>query len=96
MWKVLIWYLKVPAYLEQVAELSINCPPETCVNLKTNIADIKEFELHGEKLVDGWLRVGNETSETEDMRIEINWESRQLRCRERSSTIGKRFVCIFA
>ena len=79
-WKAVIWYPKVQSHLEKLAELSINCPPESCLNLKTNIADIKKFEFHDEKLVDVWLRVGNETRETEDGRIEItNWESRQLK-----------------
>ena len=78
-WKAVIWYPEVQAHLEKLAELSINSP-ESCINLKSNIVDIKKFEFHGEKLVDGWLRVGNETSETEDGRIEItNWESLQLK-----------------
>ncbi len=78
-WKVVIWYPKVQAHLEKVGKLSIMYPPETYVNLKANIEDIKKFEFHGEKLVEGWLRVGNEISETEDGRIEVtNWESRQL------------------
>ena len=78
-WKVVIWYPKVQAHLDNVGKLSIMSPPETCVNLKANIEDLKKFEFHGEKLVEGWLRVGNEMSESENGTIEVtNWESREL------------------
>lgn len=79
-WKAVVWYPKVEAHLKKLGDLSIDCPPESCVHLNANIADIKEFKFHDQELVDGWLLVGRENNQTEEGRIELlNWESRQLK-----------------
>ena len=78
-WKAIVWYSKVEFYLEKLSNLSIDHPLESCINLKSNIEDIKKFSFHGEKLVDGWLCTGSEIRQNEDERIELlNWQSRQL------------------
>ena len=66
--------------MKNLDKLSIDNPPDTCVNLKSNIDDITEFIFHKQELVEGWLVVassvchvtGEESSEI------LTWKMRQL------------------
>lgn len=79
-WKAAVWFPKVNADMDVLGKLSINCPPESCVNLKANIHDIKKFTFHGQELVEGWLIVGTEVRHGAGKeRSEIlTWRMRQL------------------
>ena len=45
-WKAVVWYSKVESYLEKLSNLSIVHPLESCIHLKSNIEDVKQFAIH--------------------------------------------------
>jgi hypothetical protein len=79
-WKAAVWYPKVSTDMKNLDKLSIDNPPYTCVNLKSNIDDIKEFIFHKQELVEGWLVVASNVCHvTGEERSEIlTWKMRQL------------------
>ena len=79
-WKAAVWFSKVNADMKDLGTLLIDDPPTNCVNLKSNIDDIKEFKFNGHELVEGWLVVETEVHHARDKeRSEIiTWKMRQL------------------
>ena len=79
-WKAVVWYPKVEAYLKKLGDLSIDSPPQSCLHPNANIADIKKFKFHEQELVDGWLQVGSENKQTEEGMVQLlNWQIQQLK-----------------
>ena len=52
------------ADIGELSKLRVNSSPESCFHRASNISDIKKKTFHGQKLVEGWLVVGIETSFT--------------------------------
>lgn len=46
-WKAAVWYPEVSTHMKNLDKLSIDNPPDTCINLKSNIDDIKEIATTG-------------------------------------------------
>ncbi|CAB4024924.1 Hypothetical predicted protein [Paramuricea clavata] len=79
-WKAAVWYPKVSTDKKNLEKLSIDNPPDTCVDLKSNNDDIKEFIFHKQELVECWLVVVSDVCHvTGEERFEIlMWNMRQL------------------
>lgn len=81
-WKAAVWFPKVVADVKELCNLSIDNPPDHCINLKSNIGDIKEFHFNDHELVEGWLVIETDvqqaTADKERSEV-VTWKMRQLK-----------------